>query len=252
MKLEIDQKKYRQLVANWFAYQIMYSSRYEEDYSNCPPWDSSGEIRHVGSFNLADYETLESFLEEPTGQTEASYVSGCGFFHIRFEKELQEIIEKYAQELAVLAGVKSDDDGEWPIDAEQTMCDVCIELSELALPWLCTELFTEGEVAARKKYFDEQIEATARNIEYEAKCRAGKALLTRCGYTSEMGYVQKTTATWKMLREALLNLSENDLKLVSLVLPASNSITSALSSGKVPSVGQPPTLKKKSKLKLIR
>lgn len=249
MELKIDQGSFRKHVAEWFAYQILYAARYEIDYSNCPPWDASGTARHIGVFCLADYATLASFLEEPTGETTASYVSGCGLFHNYFNEELGKMAEDYVQDLALQIGEKPDEDGEWSSAAAHAILEVCIELSEIAPTWACPELFAEGADAAHKKHFEEHVEAEVRRIEHAAQLCAGKMLVQRCGYTSEMGIVRKATANWETLREALLHLSENDLKLVSHVLPASNSITLALSLGKVPSVGQLQTTKKKTALK---
>lgn len=87
--------------AKWFSYAILYNHPYEIDYSGDPEWDCSGMAYKSSTkncFHLSDYETLEQFLEELTGGSEATHVSGCGLHWINYGDLLREYIRDYIKE----------------------------------------------------------------------------------------------------------------------------------------------------------
>ncbi|MDF2725769.1 MAG: hypothetical protein K0Q59_5447, partial [Paenibacillus sp.] len=50
------------------------------------------------AFVIEDYSKVEDFLEEYSGQTIASYVSGCGLFNQTYEDKYEEIINNFVTE----------------------------------------------------------------------------------------------------------------------------------------------------------
>jgi hypothetical protein len=91
--LEENMQQFIEQIATWFAHQIMYETKHSVEYYSDPSWDSSGTVLDTNkSFSIDEYLTLADFVEnEYTGNTTVSYVSGCGLFHDRYEKELQQI-----------------------------------------------------------------------------------------------------------------------------------------------------------------
>ncbi len=219
----------RKLVAHWFAFIILYNNkRYEVDHDFDPPWDTSGHAWSVGYFALEDFVKLKDFLQELTGNTTASYVSGCGLFHDVFEDELREIIRKHVYDFAVKTDFEDDFENltcEFLVEADETIESIVVECAA----WSCRELFEEGEWLAR----EEHAEIHANSIERQARVRAGQILVQRLGLYSATT-ICKGTPQWYRTVLILNNLSENELKLISLALNASNSILQALSQGKLP------------------
>lgn len=82
-------------IATWFSYTIQYSTAHKVSYDSDPPWDCSGRTVETGSFDLSQYKTFKEFQEEYTGNTKASYMSGCGFFHETYEEELLYQLEEF-------------------------------------------------------------------------------------------------------------------------------------------------------------
>lgn len=87
-------------VATWLAYEIINSNKYIVSYEDSPSFDVSGKlICTYEPMNVDDYEFLSDFLEEYSGMTTASYMSGCGFFHETFKREYEELLREYACEV---------------------------------------------------------------------------------------------------------------------------------------------------------
>jgi hypothetical protein len=83
---------YITVVAKWLAMVILSDKpKYVVVHDYDPSWDFSGSLEHKGHLNLRDYNILEDFLDEYTGATLPSYVSGCGLFHQRYVENLEEI-----------------------------------------------------------------------------------------------------------------------------------------------------------------
>ena len=84
-------------VASEFAYQILYESKYYVTHRDDPPWDCSGETRRDERGYVIDtYEMLGDYLEEYNGNSEASFVSGCGLFHKTRKDDFEEILDEHA------------------------------------------------------------------------------------------------------------------------------------------------------------
>ena len=84
-------------VASEFAYQILYESKYYVTHRDDPPWDCSGETcRDERGYDINNYETLGDYLEEYNGNSEASFVSGCGLFHKTRKDDFEEILDEHA------------------------------------------------------------------------------------------------------------------------------------------------------------
>lgn len=95
--LKEDMQTLIQHVSCWFAYSILYKTRYRIDHSDDPAWDSSGNVKATGNnFDISDYETLQDFSEQEfNGNTTSSYISGNGFFHDTYNDELVEICRQW-------------------------------------------------------------------------------------------------------------------------------------------------------------
>lgn len=63
--------------------------KYTIDHSRDPPWDYSGELHKVAGHFLPNlYATVGDFIKEYSGETTASFSSGCGWFYPSIEDEL--------------------------------------------------------------------------------------------------------------------------------------------------------------------
>ena len=154
---QIDAKvtDFRAIVATWLATAILYAERCLIDHDDDPPWDCSGKVCiDEGSFILSDYQKLSDFLEELTGNTEASYESGCGFFHTTYEKALQYIVWNYIHQ--VFQSQFQDYDN-WSNDVEDASCEFSTYLMEVSCEWSCVELFEEGLTTARLQHAQSQL-----------------------------------------------------------------------------------------------
>lgn len=99
-EIEEHYPKLRKTIAQWFAYAILYKPKYKVTHGFDPSWDSSGIAMSTGkSFCLSDYDSIEDFLSsEYTGQSQASFVSGCGLFHQTYKEALSEVIRDWLTE----------------------------------------------------------------------------------------------------------------------------------------------------------
>lgn len=91
---------YQNHVAIWVAKTFIQNTKVLVDHSSDPDWDTSGHPIYTDTpFNSNDYTTLESFLKEHNGQTEPSYMSGCGLFHLTYRSELEDLTLQWTGEL---------------------------------------------------------------------------------------------------------------------------------------------------------
>ncbi|RAL20812.1 hypothetical protein [Thermoflavimicrobium daqui] len=89
---DIDFFNYVNQVAKWFAYTLSTQSKYMVSHKHDPPWDYSGQLINTNqSFDLNDYPQLQDFIEEYNGHTLATFLSGCGFHHVTYSEELEEL-----------------------------------------------------------------------------------------------------------------------------------------------------------------
>ena len=90
IKYKENINNYIQLVSNWFAYSILNNKKYVLDNSLDPIWDHSGRLVSTHeSFVLNDYENFGEFLEnEYTGDSIASFTSGCGLYYTTYDEPL--------------------------------------------------------------------------------------------------------------------------------------------------------------------
>ncbi|MCK4258360.1 MAG: hypothetical protein KAX49_05245 [Halanaerobiales bacterium] len=98
---EKSKDDYIHMIAEWFSTIILTKEKYIVDHSYDPEWDCSGRLVSTGKkFDLDEYETFAEFIEnEYTGNSSASYERGCGFFHDRYEYELEDITMNWLHEL---------------------------------------------------------------------------------------------------------------------------------------------------------
>lgn len=127
-----------------FAYDILTHAVYYVNHRIDPLWDSSGILlrdHKKGKYNIDDYELVEEFLDEHTGDSEATYISGYGLHHITFRDNYREwILEKlwkeyfsylennYISEIKSI-GENTFDDG-YERDLVDTMIDLSYEFDE--------------------------------------------------------------------------------------------------------------------------
>ncbi|MFM9280610.1 hypothetical protein [Paenibacillus jiagnxiensis] len=83
-------------LAEELAYDFMFAPKYKITHSYDPPWDCSGMLLRTNeSFSIDEYNSVEDFFDEYTGQTTASYMSGMGLLHNRFEEKYEYIIREF-------------------------------------------------------------------------------------------------------------------------------------------------------------
>jgi hypothetical protein len=214
-------------VAVWFAYAILYNPKYRISHDLDPPWDNSGQlyIRSMSrsdihyltpgstdqeGFDLDQYERLNGFLEEYTGQNRASYVSGCGLFYETYDEALSEFIQEWVTSIfvevfsqkpnrdALLAiseladidtssAVTNDKDLYWLLDDVDSrldneyfsmlQLDIVDEFLSTVREEPTTRLFEDGLLGARRQR-EQKIEVTerARQKEEEIEQRAKRLL----------------------------------------------------------------------------
>lgn len=76
-------------IAEKVVYWFLKGEKYDIDYSQNVPYDCSGEIYMVSEkFDKNDYSSLGDFLDEYTGNREATYCSGCGWGYPTYGDEL--------------------------------------------------------------------------------------------------------------------------------------------------------------------
>ncbi|MFB5760066.1 hypothetical protein [Paenibacillus medicaginis] len=89
-------------LAEELAYDFMFAPKYKITHSYDPPWDCSGMLIQTNeSFSMDDYDRVADFFAEYTGQSTASYISGIGFLHNRFEEKYEDMIRKFVFECYV-------------------------------------------------------------------------------------------------------------------------------------------------------
>lgn len=79
------------------AYDLLTGRKQYLTHDFDPPWDYSGTlISHSEntSYKVADYEKVEDFLQEYTGNTIASYISNYGLFHETYENKYSNWVEE--------------------------------------------------------------------------------------------------------------------------------------------------------------
>ena len=85
-------------VATSVAYDILFQTKYQITHDFDPPYDCSGKLITIEGqdrFYVKNYNMLGDFFEEYTGNTTATYWSGCGLSHDTYEKEYEELIRDY-------------------------------------------------------------------------------------------------------------------------------------------------------------
>ncbi|RCW74996.1 hypothetical protein [Saliterribacillus persicus] len=90
-------EKYLQEIAVWISKILLSETKTEITFEFDPPWDSSGQILNTNfPFEISDYETLDSFLEnEYNGSSRPSFMSGHGLFHDFYSSELDELTDNW-------------------------------------------------------------------------------------------------------------------------------------------------------------
>ncbi|GGP09034.1 hypothetical protein [Oceanobacillus neutriphilus] len=86
-----------QLFSSLLSYDLMTGVKYYVSHEFDPPWDFSGTLFRCQideNFNLADYEKVEEFLEEYTGNTVATYSSHYGLFHETYREKYSDWFEE--------------------------------------------------------------------------------------------------------------------------------------------------------------
>ena len=82
-----------------FCYDLMTASKFYLSHDYDPPWDQSGTLFKCSTnegFQVANYDTVENFFNEYTGNSVASYVSHHGIFYETYgENYFNWFVEKY-------------------------------------------------------------------------------------------------------------------------------------------------------------
>lgn len=95
-KIKENEEDYLDEVREMVVSIVVYGEKYDIDYSNDQEWDHSGETYSTGErFNPDDYDKFEDLLDEYSGEKEPSFMSGCGFFHNRYEKDFEELTRDF-------------------------------------------------------------------------------------------------------------------------------------------------------------
>lgn len=93
---ELDKNNFLLKLAETFAFKILHGDKYELTYDFDPLYDHSGTLLlSKKGFEIEDYETLEDFMEEYTGEAIPTYTSGCGFVYETYEKFFYDYIMDY-------------------------------------------------------------------------------------------------------------------------------------------------------------
>ena len=87
-KEAIVDKAYRKIIKNFYT-----QDKVEITHDYDPAYDCSGQAYNTRKFyKLMDYEIFEDFLDEYTGSSRASYMSGCGLFWRTYSNEVEDEI----------------------------------------------------------------------------------------------------------------------------------------------------------------
>jgi hypothetical protein len=115
---------FTQTIAAWVAYLFLFETRHTVDHSFDPPWDHSGQIQDTGQpYRAADYDSLDAFLEEYTGESTATYMSGMGLSWDTFSKALDRKSDDAAREwlLDALAALRRTEPDAFAVFRAQAM-----------------------------------------------------------------------------------------------------------------------------------
>lgn len=216
-------------VAEWFSYAILYGTRYEEKFIELP-WDCSGHPSAIGRFNLDDFGKLSEFLEEPTGNTEATYISGYGLACTTYEKDLYQLVQEVVYDIKKVDMPPDTDPIDWYEEVFEEVDDFLNSIMDICYEWSCKELYLEGSSAA----IESKLESDMRVIEHKTRVYEGRLLVEKHGLNHNKK-LHLNTVQWQCFRSKLLSLTKEELERVSLVLHASINITQSLSEGVVPS-----------------
>jgi len=78
------------------AYDFLFSPSYDVIHTDDPPWDCSGSLVQLDEkLTMREYTCVGDFFEAYNGQSTASYVSGCGVFHTKYESKYEQLIQEY-------------------------------------------------------------------------------------------------------------------------------------------------------------
>ena len=218
----------RKLVAQWFSYIVLYNEKYvvvDSDVS----WDCSGSLSEAGQFCVGDYASLEDFSEEPTGASEATYVSGCGLHFTTYKEDLLQLIHTHMYDLVEHSG-----EIELIVDWQElpeleAVDDRIYDLHQDCLTWSCAELLSEGTSAAMKEHAERQ----ARRLEARAQMYAGQLLVEKFLFDPRKK-LDRGTEYWQEVRSVLAGCSERERTQIAHVLNCSNSIRQELAKGLLP------------------
>lgn len=99
LKENIEKNKYGyvQEVATWISKVFLEETKTEVTHDDDPYWDNSGKAVVTNEFfDSEDYTDLDSFTEhEYNGQSSPSFESGCGLYHDRYYKEVDELTDDF-------------------------------------------------------------------------------------------------------------------------------------------------------------
>lgn len=98
-RVEVKFQRLMDIICEELAYILMFFPKYAVTHEFDPPWDCSGILIKLNEkFSSKDYACVADFLKEYTGQSRASYVSGCGFFYVRYEEYFEDVIRDFVFE----------------------------------------------------------------------------------------------------------------------------------------------------------
>ncbi|MEW6738016.1 MAG: hypothetical protein AB1489_42460 [Acidobacteriota bacterium] len=224
-------------IAGWFAYAMLYRPKYTLTHDDDPPWDHSGRLYikcltnpgiqyltpygdDMEKFTVANYNKLGDFLSEYTGQSNASFVSGCGLFYQTYEEDLRELVENWIDEcllevfsqkrnrVMILQATRLDpdipissvqelfdfiDDVDTELEGEPLMMlriNVTYEMVERLSAENAQELLSQGLFEARKRHKQEITTAEqARLVEQANQSRAQELTDVMIRYLESLGIV---------------------------------------------------------------
>lgn len=82
-------------IPSQLAYDVLTGKRYELTHYYDPPYDSSGKlVTDYDSFDVNHYKTVGDFLDELTGISNATYLSGHGLHYSTYGEYYEELIKE--------------------------------------------------------------------------------------------------------------------------------------------------------------
>ena len=150
----------------------------EVDHSFDPEWDYSGMvISTLSNFSKDITITLGQMSEMYTGNTEATYCSGCGFHHTSYLDECKEMAEEFVRDFCSLfveecikrklfinflerkICPETSEPDEWDYcDVFDFVCDVCMDL-------MCKDKFDIFGTSCKNKVWEQRICDTCKKYE---------------------------------------------------------------------------------------